>query len=119
MDIVVKLEPSQIVLKINLYIVADRHVISIPPSKPHTYVYVTGFDKTRLPHTSNSATLKVYNSMTQCNQLQFEILTCYCRGSLYRSRMLNGSYKLSNLSLVLSNPVEVTYSSIADRGCYK
>jgi len=28
-------------------------------------IFVTRFDKTRLPHTSNSTTMKVYNSMIE------------------------------------------------------
>jgi len=35
-------------------------------STSYVKLYVTGFDKIRLPHTFNSSPLKVYNSLTEC-----------------------------------------------------
>jgi len=35
-------------------------------STSYVKLYVTGFDKIRLPHTSNSSIVKVYNSLMEC-----------------------------------------------------
>ena len=72
-----------------------------------TTVYVIGFDKTRLPHTSSFITLKVHNSIMARG------ISCWNFGSIEWLVLKLQLVKVKKLdvcgSLVLSNPVTYTY----------
>ena len=91
-----------------------------------TLIYVTGFDKTRLPHTSNSSTLIASTLTTQyaiALQVSHNAFIALCNN---KSKLIANfhtelwSFKVVNLdvcgSLVLSNPVTyvVTYFILSD-----
>ena len=86
----------------------------------HVYMYVTGFDKTRLPHTSNSLPLNYCNLITQhAIALEHTFLSYNCEIAGPNMKLIVYiynelcSFKVIKLDvcLVLSNPV--TYVVLA------